>query len=132
EAMQLADPNEALGINDRAQLAEVDAIFRERKRRDVMASGVTLIKPETITIDAAVEIGTDTIVEPFAQILGDTRIGADCTIGACSIVQDSILEDQVEIGAFTIIGNSHLERGVHAGPYARLRMNNHVAAGAHI
>jgi bifunctional UDP-N-acetylglucosamine pyrophosphorylase/glucosamine-1-phosphate N-acetyltransferase len=132
DALQLADPNEALGINDRAQLAEVDAIFRERKRRDLMSSGVTLVKPETITIDTDVEIGMDTIVEPFAQILGNTKIGADCSIGACSIVQDSVLEDNVEIGAFTIVGASHLERGVHAGPYARLRMNNHVEAGAHI
>src|SRR5262249_62246887 len=71
EAMQIADPNEALGINDRAQLAEADAILRERKRRELMAAGVTLVKPETITVDAGVEIGMDTIVEPFAPILGN-------------------------------------------------------------
>ena len=132
EAMQIADPNEALGINDRAQLAEVDAILRERKRRELMVSGVTLVKPETITIDADVEIGMDTIIEPFAQILGATKLGADCKVGACSIVQDSLLEDEVQIGAFTMVANSRLERGVHAGPYARLRMENHVEAGAHI
>src|SRR5204863_485340 len=50
EAMQIDDASEALGINDRAQLAEVDAILRERKRRALMASGVTLVKPETITV----------------------------------------------------------------------------------
>src|ERR1019366_5730573 len=65
EAMQIDDPGEALGINDHAQLALVDAIFRERKCDALMAAGVTLIKPETITIDCAVEIGMDTIVEPF-------------------------------------------------------------------
>src|ERR1039458_5661260 len=53
EVMQIDDPGEALGINDRAQLALVDAIFRERKRAALMAAGVTLIKPETITIDCA-------------------------------------------------------------------------------
>ncbi len=132
EAMRIADPNEALGINDRAQLAEVDAILRERKRQQAMRDGVTLVKPETITIDAGVEIGPDTVIEPFAQLLGRTRIGADCTVGACSIIQDSVLEDEVHVGAFTIVATSHLERGVHAGPYARLRMENHVAAGAHI
>jgi bifunctional UDP-N-acetylglucosamine pyrophosphorylase/glucosamine-1-phosphate N-acetyltransferase len=130
EAMQIDDPGEALGINDRAQLAQVDAIFRERKRAAVMASGVTLIKPETITIDSAVEIGMDTIVEPFAQILGNTTIGENCRIGACSIVQDSTLADDVEIGAFTVVNTSTLEQGVHAGPYARLRMENRVEAGA--
>jgi bifunctional UDP-N-acetylglucosamine pyrophosphorylase/glucosamine-1-phosphate N-acetyltransferase len=132
EAMRIADPNEALGINDRAQLAEVDWILRERKRRQVMRDGVTLVKPETITIDSAAEIGPDTVIEPFAQILGRTRIGADCTVGACSIIEDSVLEDEVHVGAFTMVATSHLERGVHAGPYARLRMENHVEAGANI
>jgi bifunctional UDP-N-acetylglucosamine pyrophosphorylase/glucosamine-1-phosphate N-acetyltransferase len=132
EAMQIADPNEALGINDRAQLAEVDAIFRERKRRQLMRDGVTLVKPETITVDTDVEIGTDTIVEPFAQILGKTRIGADCTVGACSIVQDSVLDDEVQVGAFTMVATSNVGKGAHVGPYARLRMENQVEAGAHI
>ena len=91
-----------------------------------------MIKPETITIDAGVEIGMDTIVEPFAQLLGATRVGENCRIGACSIVQDSVLHDEVEIGAFTVVNTSTLERGASAGPYARLRMLNHVAAGAHI
>ena len=132
EAMLIADPNEALGINDRAQLAEVDAIFRERKRRELMRNGVTLVKPETITVDDAVEIGPDTIIEPFAQILGKTTIGADCTVGACSIVQDSVLADEVHIGAFTMVAASQVGHGAHIGPYARLRMDNHVEAGAHI
>jgi bifunctional UDP-N-acetylglucosamine pyrophosphorylase/glucosamine-1-phosphate N-acetyltransferase len=132
EAMRIDDAAEALGINDRAQLAEVDRIFRDRKRRDVMAAGVTLVQPETITIDADVEIGMDTIVGPFAQLLGKTTIGENCRVGACSIVTDSTLGDEVEIDAFTMVGTSVLERGVHAGPYSRLRMENHVEVNAHI
>ncbi|HTS62958.1 MAG TPA: bifunctional UDP-N-acetylglucosamine diphosphorylase/glucosamine-1-phosphate N-acetyltransferase GlmU [Candidatus Acidoferrales bacterium] len=132
EAMQIDDAAEALGINDRAQLAEVDAILRERKRSALMASGVTLIKPETITVDSGVEIGMDSIVGPFAQILGHTKIGESCTVGACSIVQNSTLADQVEIGAFTMVTESNVENGAIVGPYARLRPGNHVAAGAHI
>src|ERR1035437_3221054 len=114
------DPGEALGINDRAQLALADAIFRERKRSALMAAGVTLIKPETITIDSAVEIGMDTIVEPFAQILGATTIGENCRIGACSIIQDSQLGDAVEIGAFTLVNTSVLEHGVHRSEERRV------------
>jgi bifunctional UDP-N-acetylglucosamine pyrophosphorylase/glucosamine-1-phosphate N-acetyltransferase len=132
EAMQIDDPAEALGINDRAQLAMVDAIFRERKRSALMAAGVTLIKPETITIDSAVEIGMDTIVEPFTQILGNTTVGENCRIGACSIIQNSALADAVQIGPFTVVNTSIVERGAEVGPYARLRMDNHVEAGAHI
>jgi bifunctional UDP-N-acetylglucosamine pyrophosphorylase/glucosamine-1-phosphate N-acetyltransferase len=132
EAMRIDDSAEALGINDRAQLAEVDAIFRDRKRRALMAAGVTLVKPETITVDADVELGMDTIVEPFAQILGRTNIGENCHVGACSIIQDSEIGDHVEIGAFTMIASSKVEDGVHAGPYARLRPQSHVETGAHI
>ncbi len=132
DAMRIADAREALGINTRVELAEVDQLFRRRKVRDLMLAGVTIEKPETVTIDAGVSIGIDTIVEPFAQILGATRVGEDCRIGACAIVRDSELADEVEIGAFTMVNASRLERGVHAGPFARLRMDNHMEEGAHI
>jgi bifunctional UDP-N-acetylglucosamine pyrophosphorylase / glucosamine-1-phosphate N-acetyltransferase len=132
EAMRIDDAREALGINNRVELAEVDRLLRDRKLREVMLGGVTVVKPETVTIDAAVEIGMDTVIEPFAQILGRTRIGENCHVGASSIITDSELADDVEIGPFTLVTTSRLERGVHAGPFARLRMDNHVEAGAHI
>jgi bifunctional UDP-N-acetylglucosamine pyrophosphorylase / glucosamine-1-phosphate N-acetyltransferase len=129
---RLADPGEVLGINTRVELAEVDAIFRQRKVRQLMLEGVTIRKPETVTIDAAVRVGIDTVIEPFAQILGATEIGEDCRIGASCVIQDSRIEAGVEILPFTCIGTSHIESGASIGPYARLRMQNHVAAGAHI
>jgi bifunctional UDP-N-acetylglucosamine pyrophosphorylase/glucosamine-1-phosphate N-acetyltransferase len=132
EALEIDDEREALGINTRLELAEVDRLLRGRKLRELMLEGVTIEKPETVTVDAGVRIGMDTVIEPFAQILGRTTIGENCRIGACSIVQDSEIADEVEIGAFTIVGTSRLERGVHAGPFARLRMENHVEEGAHI
>jgi bifunctional UDP-N-acetylglucosamine pyrophosphorylase/glucosamine-1-phosphate N-acetyltransferase len=128
----LDDPAEVLGINTRAELAEVDRIFRERKVRELMLEGVTIRKPETVTIDAQVRIGPDTVIDPFVQISGNTRIGADCRIGACSIVSDSILADGVEVAPFTIVNDSQLEEGVRVGPYARLRLGNFVERGAHI
>ncbi|HUB78675.1 MAG TPA: bifunctional UDP-N-acetylglucosamine diphosphorylase/glucosamine-1-phosphate N-acetyltransferase GlmU [Bryobacteraceae bacterium] len=132
EAMRIDDAREALGINNRVELAEVDRLLRERKIREVMLAGVTVEKPETVTIDPAVEIGMDTIVEPFAQLLGRTRVGENCRIGTAAIISNSELADEVEIGPFTIVNRSRLERGVNCGPFARLRMENHVEAGAHI
>jgi bifunctional UDP-N-acetylglucosamine pyrophosphorylase/glucosamine-1-phosphate N-acetyltransferase len=129
---RIDEPREVLGINDREELALADRLLRRRKVRELMLAGVTIEKPETVTVDPDVSIGMDTIVEPFAQILGHTTIGENCRIGACSIVQDSELAGEVEIGPFTIVGTSRLERGAHAGPYARLRMENHLAAGAHV
>ncbi|HTS30977.1 MAG TPA: bifunctional UDP-N-acetylglucosamine diphosphorylase/glucosamine-1-phosphate N-acetyltransferase GlmU [Bryobacteraceae bacterium] len=131
-AMEIEDEREALGINTRLELAEVDGLLRGRKLRELMLSGVTIEKPETVTVDAAVEIGIDTILEPFAQILGRTTIGENCRIGACSIVRNSELADDVEIGPFTIVNASRVERAAEVGPFARLRFENHVCEGAHI
>ena len=131
-AVVIEDAREALGINSRVELAEVDRLLRERKLRDLMLGGVTIEKPETVTIDPDVSIGEDTVIGPFTQILGKTRIGKECTVGACSIVEDSEIGDQVHIGAFTLVGSSRVERGAHIGPFARLRFGNHVEEGAHV
>jgi bifunctional UDP-N-acetylglucosamine pyrophosphorylase / glucosamine-1-phosphate N-acetyltransferase len=130
--MTIGDAREALGINTRIELAEVDAILRERKRRELMLAGVTIENPPTVTIDAAVEIGMDTVIEPFARILGHTTIGENCRVGAGAIVHDSELAAGVEIGPYTLVAGSKLARGAHAGPFARLRPGSEVDEGAHI
>ncbi len=132
DAYRAQNPSVLLGINNRVELAAADRRFRERKVLELMLGGVTIEKPETVSVDDAVEIGIDTVIEPFAQILGHTRIGEGCRIGACSIVRDSVLADDVHVGAFTIIGTSRVAAGVTVGPYARLRLDNDVAAGAQI
>jgi bifunctional UDP-N-acetylglucosamine pyrophosphorylase/glucosamine-1-phosphate N-acetyltransferase len=132
EAMQIEDYRECLGINDRLQLAEVDALLRERRRRELMLSGVTIEQPQTVSIDCGVYIGMDTVIGPFVQILGKTSIGENVRIGAGAIIQDCQIGDEVEIGPYTILARSQLERGVVAGPFARLRPDNIVEAGAHI
>ncbi|HTT60304.1 MAG TPA: bifunctional UDP-N-acetylglucosamine diphosphorylase/glucosamine-1-phosphate N-acetyltransferase GlmU [Bryobacteraceae bacterium] len=131
-SFRIDDPREVLGINDRAELAVVDRLLRERKVRELMLAGVTVEKPETVTIDPDVTIGMDTVVEPFAQILGHTTIGENCRIGACSIIRDSELHDDVEVGQFTIVVTSRLERAAQAGPFARLRMEDYLGPGAHV
>jgi bifunctional UDP-N-acetylglucosamine pyrophosphorylase/glucosamine-1-phosphate N-acetyltransferase len=131
-AMEVPNSQELLGINTRAELAAVDQVFRERKVRELMLNGVTIEKPETVTIDASVRIAPDTIVEPFAQILGRTQIGEDCRIGACSIVHNSTLAERVEVAPFTSIADSHIEAGARIGPFARLRPGSRIGAGAHI
>ena len=73
------DPAELLGINTRVELAAVDAIFRERKvQRADARPGVTIERPETVTIDLGVKVGMDTMIEPFARLLGKTSVGENC------------------------------------------------------
>jgi bifunctional UDP-N-acetylglucosamine pyrophosphorylase/glucosamine-1-phosphate N-acetyltransferase len=74
----------------------------------------------------------DTLIEPFAQIRGRTRIGEDCRIGAGAILRDAELGDGVEIGPYTLVQGSRIDSGARVGPYARLRMAAHVEAGAQV
>jgi bifunctional UDP-N-acetylglucosamine pyrophosphorylase/glucosamine-1-phosphate N-acetyltransferase len=131
-ALKIPDPNELLGINNRLELAEADRILRARKVRQLMLDGVTIEKPETVTIDADVRIGTDTVIGPFAQITGHTTIGDNCRVGACSIVHNSLLGDGVEVFPFSMVSDSKLDARTHAGPFARLRMGAHLAERAHV
>jgi bifunctional UDP-N-acetylglucosamine pyrophosphorylase/glucosamine-1-phosphate N-acetyltransferase len=126
------DPAEVLGINTRADLAEADRILRARRNRALMLDGVTIEKPETVSIDLDVEIGRDAVIGPFAQLLGSTRIGAGARVGACSILVNAIIEDGAEVLPFCHIEDSRLASGARVGPYARLRMRSTVAAGAHV
>jgi bifunctional UDP-N-acetylglucosamine pyrophosphorylase/glucosamine-1-phosphate N-acetyltransferase len=131
-AMEVENSAELLGINTRVELAEVDKIFRTRKVHELMLSGVTIEKPETVTIDSSVQIGQDSVIGPFAQILGRTEIGEDCRIGACSIVENSTIASNVEIAPFTSVADSHIETGVKVGPFARLRQGNRIGKDARI
>jgi bifunctional UDP-N-acetylglucosamine pyrophosphorylase/glucosamine-1-phosphate N-acetyltransferase len=131
-AFEVPDAAELLGINTRVELAAADKLFRDRKVRELMLDGVTIERPETVTVDGQVRIGEDSIVEPFARILGRTTIGADCRIGAGSIVENSELADGVHIAPFTFIVDSRIQAGAQIGPFSRLRPGNRIGAGAHI
>jgi len=126
------DATEVLGVNTRVELAEADRVLRLRKVREAMLDGVTIEKPETVTIDQDVAIGVDTMIEPFTQLLGATRVGKECRIGTGVILRDTILEDNVHIDSYTVIGLSHIGESASIGPFARLRGENTVGAGAHI
>src|SRR4029077_2254325 len=92
-----ADPREVLGCNTRADLAEVDRIFRERKRAALMDAGVTIQLPETVVIDQDVIAGEDLIIEPGVQLLAKTRIETPCTIRRDSVLSDALLGDNVTV-----------------------------------
>ena len=131
-AQVAADSREVLGCNTRADLAEVDRIFRERKRNELMDAGITIQLPETVLIDPDVSAGEDTIIEPGVQLLGKTKIGAQCTIRTGSVLADSILGEGVTVEPHCVVAESRLDDGVIIGPFARLRPNNHLKAGARI
>ncbi len=131
-AQVAADSREVLGCNTRADLAEVDRIFREWKRAALMDAGVTIQLPETVLIDPEVVAGEDTVIEPGVQLLGKTKLGARCTIRSGSVLSDAILGDDVLVEPHCLISDSRLDDRVIVGPFARLRGGTHLKAGVRI
>jgi bifunctional UDP-N-acetylglucosamine pyrophosphorylase/glucosamine-1-phosphate N-acetyltransferase len=118
--------DEALGVNDRWQLAAAEAALRTRKNRELAESGVTLVDPTTTFIDAGVSVEPDAVIEPFTFLRGSTTIGARSRIGPYAEINDC------RIGEDCLIGRSHLEEstvedGVTVGPFNKLRRGSLLA-----
>jgi bifunctional UDP-N-acetylglucosamine pyrophosphorylase/glucosamine-1-phosphate N-acetyltransferase len=131
-ALKASDPGEVLGANTLAELSSLDATMRARKCADLMAAGVSIYRPETCVIDPEVEIGADTILEPFVQILGCTRIGSDCRIRSFSVISDSKISDNVLLRPGCIIDQSTIAAAAQLGPYAHVRPGSEIGEGAHV
>ena len=131
-ALKAADAAEVLGANTLAELASLDAALRARKCSELMAAGVTIYRPETCIIDSQVQIAADTVLEPFVQVLGDSRIGSDCRIRSFSVISDSEIADHVLIRPGCIIDQSRIAAGALLGPYSHLRPGSEIGEGAHV
>jgi bifunctional UDP-N-acetylglucosamine pyrophosphorylase/glucosamine-1-phosphate N-acetyltransferase len=131
-AMHVEDPGELMGINTRVELAGADRALRQRKADELMLSGVTIERPETVSIDMQVRVGMDTVIEPFARILGTTEIGDDCHIGAGAIVESSVMETGSAVKPYSIVSDSHIATGAQVGPFARLRLNAEIGRDARV
>ena len=131
-AVAANDPHEILGSNTRAEMVDIDQRMRLAKCRQLMADGVTIFYPQTCVIDSDVEIGHDTTVEPFVQILGKTRIGSECRIRSYSVINNSLIGDGVLIRPGCILDQAHVMKGAMLGPYTHLRPGTEIGEGAHV
>jgi len=132
EPLHIEDSSELLGINTRVELADADRLLRRRKCEELMLSGVTIERPETVTIDGGVRVGQDTVIEPFVRLLGPTEIGEECHIGAGAIIDSSGVAHGVTVKPYTLISESHIDTGAQVGPFARLRMDARVGPRAKV
>jgi bifunctional UDP-N-acetylglucosamine pyrophosphorylase/glucosamine-1-phosphate N-acetyltransferase len=96
------DERLVLGVNDRPSLARVRRIAQDAIHERHMLAGVTIVDPAATVIDADVEIGPDTVIEPFTSIRGATRIGGDCLVRQ-SYLLDCVIEDGVSVGPFAYL-----------------------------
>ncbi|PYN00212.1 MAG: bifunctional UDP-N-acetylglucosamine diphosphorylase/glucosamine-1-phosphate N-acetyltransferase GlmU [Candidatus Rokuibacteriota bacterium] len=132
EAVTVADPSEAQGVNDRKQLAAVAMVQRRRILDRLMEGGVTIVDPASTYIEDTVTIGPDTVVQPQTVIEGATVIGSECVIGAGSHVSGSRLADRVVLKPYSIIEEAAIDEDATLGPFCHLRPGCHIGAGAEI
>jgi bifunctional UDP-N-acetylglucosamine pyrophosphorylase/glucosamine-1-phosphate N-acetyltransferase len=128
EAMLLSDPEEALGVNDRSQLATAESVLHVRVLERLMEAGVTIEDPTTTYVDAGVRVGRDSVIRPMTLLRGATVLGTGCDVGPMAQLRDVLAGDRV------IVGASHLEAcelgdGVVIGSFNRVRPGTTLAAG---
>lgn len=125
------DVGEIIGVNNRVQLAQAEKLMRARINQALMLAGVTMIDPATTYIEASVEIGADTIIEPNTHLRGKTRLGENCRIGPNTIIRDSTIGDNCVILSSDLT-DATLEEHVRIGPSARLRAGAHLARNVYM
>ena len=131
-AVQVPDAHEVQGCNTRQELAEVDAELRIKKCRQLMEEGVTIYQPQTCVIDLDVAVGSDTVIEPFVQLRGNTRIGSECRIRSYSVIVNCEVADGVLIRHGCIMDESRIGPRAMLGPYTHLRPGCEIAEDAHM
>ncbi|MEA5533750.1 bifunctional UDP-N-acetylglucosamine diphosphorylase/glucosamine-1-phosphate N-acetyltransferase GlmU [Crocosphaera sp. XPORK-15E] len=119
-AVDVEDCLEINGINDRQQLSAANDILQDRIKNRWMAAGVTMIDPDSITIDDTVKLEVDVIIEPQSHLRGNTVIGAGSRIGPGSLIENSQIGENVTV-LYSVITDSEVASECRIGPYTHLR-----------
>jgi bifunctional UDP-N-acetylglucosamine pyrophosphorylase/glucosamine-1-phosphate N-acetyltransferase len=131
-AIKADSVDEVLGANTIAEMMHLDAAMRLATARRLMAAGVTIFRPETCVIDAEINVGPDTVIEPYVQLLGKTTIGSDSRIRSYSVIQNSQLGNNVLVRNGCILDTAEVADNAILGPYAHLRPESRIGDGAHV
>ncbi len=131
-AFKTENASELLGANTIAELVALDASLRAATARRLMDSGVTIFRPETCVIDNEVQVEADTVIEPFVQLLGRTRVGSDCFIRSYTVVENCTIGDRVILRQSCVLADSSIGNGADIGPFARMRPGCEIGEDVHI
>ncbi|MDJ0590525.1 MAG: bifunctional UDP-N-acetylglucosamine diphosphorylase/glucosamine-1-phosphate N-acetyltransferase GlmU [Pleurocapsa sp. MO_226.B13] len=121
-AYDAEDYRETSGINDRQQLSAAYDILQARIKENWMKAGVTMLNPDSITIDENVRLEPDVILEPQTHLRGNTTIATGSRIGPGSLVENSIIGNNVKV-AFSVVTDAEVLANTRIGPYTHLRGN---------
>ena len=130
--VELDDPGEAMGVNDRADQARVHRKLLDRALHALQLGGVTVIDPSRVQIDPGVEIGADSTLFPDVHLAGSTRIGRGCTLRQGAWIRDSVLADGVTVEPYSVVDGAEVGPGCSVGPFARLRPGTVLEAEAKV
>ncbi|MGH8258359.1 MAG: bifunctional UDP-N-acetylglucosamine diphosphorylase/glucosamine-1-phosphate N-acetyltransferase GlmU [Steroidobacteraceae bacterium] len=132
EPVIASDVAEVLGVNDKAQLAEVEAAYRLRAARELMLAGVTVADPARLDVRGTVAHGRDVFLDANVVLEGRVRLGDRVRIGPGCVVRDSEIGADTEVFAHCVIDRATIGPSCSIGPFARLRPTSTLASGVHI
>ena len=119
--VELDDPREAFGVNQRRDLARVHRALVDRKLEELMAAGVTVLEPGRTTVEADVVVGADTVLHPGVTLLGRTVVAEGCELAQGVWVRDSHIARGAVIEPYSVLDEARVGAGCRVGPFARLR-----------
>jgi bifunctional UDP-N-acetylglucosamine pyrophosphorylase/glucosamine-1-phosphate N-acetyltransferase len=130
-AVKIARANDLQGVNNRVQLAQVEAELRQRINQRWMLDGVTIFDPASVFIDAEVTIGQDAVILPNTMLLGRTTVGEESEIGPGSVLRDSSVGNRCRVTT-SVLEDAVMEDGANIGPFSHLRSGAYLESGVHI
>jgi bifunctional UDP-N-acetylglucosamine pyrophosphorylase/glucosamine-1-phosphate N-acetyltransferase len=132
DAVRTAHAAEVMGVNDKIQLAQVEALYRRERADELMLAGATLADPARIDIRGGVEVGRDVFIDVNAVFVGTVRLGTGVKIGPNCLISNSQLGAGTEVFANSIIDNATMAENCRIGPFARVRPGTILHADVHI
>ncbi len=118
--LTVEDAIEMSGVNDRSQLAACEQVLQQRLRQQWLAAGVSFLDPASCSLSLGTRFGRDVVVAPQTHFRGNNSIGDGCRIGPSALIEDSRLDEGVEV-MFSVVRQARLARGCTVGPFAHLR-----------
>lgn len=128
----LTDPEEVIGINDQLQLAAAERRYQNKLAAKLMQQGLNLIDPSRFDLRGSLTVTTDVVIDINVVIEGANTIGANSIIGPNNFLKNVHIGKNVVIKPNCVIEDAKIDDNCIVGPFARIRPNTHLAAGAHL
>ena len=131
-AVRCLNAAEVAGVNDKIQLAQVEALYRRERANQLMLAGATLADPARIDIRGDVEVGRDVFIDINAVLIGTVRLGKGVKIGPNCVISNSEIGAGTEIFANSVIDRASVAENCRIGPFARVRPESILHHDVHI